>query len=191
MKLHDSKKLICVFAGSSTGNAPIYLEAAQTVGREIATRKWGLIYGGAKVGLMGALADSALQQGGDVFGVIPKHLFPSEGPHDKLTRVYEVESLQERKSLMIRLASAFIVLPGGFGTYDELLEIITEVQLGLESKPISLLNVNDYFTPFKSLVDHAMREGFIPERHGHLFTMYDDPIALIEGTIGKPSQKST
>src|SRR5579862_4555823 len=129
-------RTICVFAGSHSGATPIYKQAAQALGAAIAERGLSLVYGGGGVGLMGALAESALDHGGRVIGVMPRGLFGAEVAHRDLTEFYEVGSMHERKKLMSDLADAFIALPGGFGTFDELVEIITWAQIGIHHKPI-------------------------------------------------------
>ena len=156
---------ICVFTGSNTGNRPEYKEAAQALGKEMAARGLGLVYGGASVGLMGIVADAVLAGGGEALGVIPRGLFRREIGHKGLTQLYEVESMHERKALMADLADGFIALPGGYGTFDELFEIITWGQLGLHSKPIGLLDVVGYFAPLLAFIAHASKEGFIRPEH--------------------------
>ncbi|MHB8596437.1 MAG: LOG family protein [Ktedonobacteraceae bacterium] len=171
---------ICVFAGSNPGVRPEYAQAAQELGKELAARNIGLVYGGASVGLMGKLADAALAGGGEVIGVIPQGLFQREIAHKNLTQLHEVKSMHERKALMSDLADGFIALPGGYGTFDELFEISTWAQIGLHSKPIGLLNVADFFAPLLSLIEHASREGFIPAYNLHLMMSSDNPVHLLE-----------
>jgi uncharacterized protein (TIGR00730 family) len=172
-----------MFAGSSEGRLPEYRQLAVTLGQELAERELGLVYGGASRGLMGAAADAALEAGGEVIGVIPRALFKSEIAHSGLTSLYEVDSMHQRKAKMESLADAFIALPGGFGTFDELFEIITWAQIGIHEKPIGLLDVADYFVPFLSLVRHAASEGFIPQRNLDLLHYSEDPPALIDELI--------
>jgi uncharacterized protein (TIGR00730 family) len=171
---------ICMFAGSREGCLPEYRHLAVTLGHELAERQIGLVYGGASRGLMGAAADAALEAGGEVIGVIPRALFKSEIAHCGLTALYEVDSMHQRKAKMESLADAFISLPGGFGTFDELFEIITWAQIGIHQKPIGLLDVADYFVPFLSLVRHGASEGFIPLRNLDLIHYSEDPAALID-----------
>lgn len=171
---------ICVFAGSNPGVRPEYAQAARELGKELATRKIGLVYGGAGVGLMGRLADAALAAGGEVIGVIPQGLFQRETAHRNLTQLHEVKSMHERKARMSDLADGFIALPGGYGTFDELFEITTWAQIGLHSKPIGLLNVADFFAPLLSLIEHASREGFIPAYNRHLMLHSNNPVHLLE-----------
>jgi len=171
---------ICVFAGSNVGIRAEYRQAAQSLGRELLARRLGLVYGGASVGLMGIVADTVLASGGEVIGVVPRALFQREVAHRNLTMLHEVESMHERKALMADLADAFIALPGGFGTFDELFEITTWAQLGLHSKPVGLLDAADYFTPLLAMVSHAATEGFIPEQPAHILLHGYSPTALLD-----------
>src|SRR5579864_9200 len=171
---------ICVFTGSNYGNRPEYRQAAQELGEELARRGLGLVYGGASVGLMGVVADTVLEHGGEAFGVIPGGLFKREVAHRGLTQLHEVGSMHERKALMSDLADGFIALPGGFGTFDELFEITTWAQLGLHSKPIGLLDVAGYFTPLLALITHASTEGFIPPRHTDIILHESTPSTLLD-----------
>lgn len=182
---------ICVFAGSNPGVRPEYAQAARELGKELATRKIGVVYGGASVGLMGKLADAALAADGEVIGVIPQGLFQHETAHRNLTQLHEVKSMHERKARMSDLADGFIALPGGYGTFDELFEITTWAQIGLHSKPIGLLNVADFFAPLLSLIEHASREDFIPAYNSHLMIHSNNPVHLLEllatyTPLGKP-----
>ncbi len=184
---------ICVFTGSNPGVRPEYAQAARELGKELAGRKIGVVYGGASVGLMGILADAALAAGGEVIGVIPQGLFQREIAHRNLTQLHEVKSMHERKTLMADLADGFIALPGGYGTFDELFEITTWTQIGLHSKPIGLLNVADFFDPLLNLIAHASREGFIPANNMHLMMRSENPVHLLELLAtyipsGKPSE---
>ena len=171
---------ICVFTGSNPGVRPEYAEAAWELGMALAARNIGLVYGGASVGLMGRLADAVLEAGGEVYGVIPQGLFRREVAHRNLTQLHEVKSMHERKALMADLADGFIALPGGYGTFDELFEITTWAQIGLHSKPIGLLNVARYFDPLLHLIEHASREGFIPDFNAHLLLESDSPTHLLD-----------
>jgi uncharacterized protein (TIGR00730 family) len=171
---------ICVFSGSNPGVRPEYQQAAHSLAQEMVARGLGLVYGGASVGLMGVMADTVLAEGGKAIGVIPRGMFRLEIPHRGLTELHEVGSMHERKALMADLADGFIALPGGFGTFDELFEIITWAQLGLHSKPIGLLNVADYFAPLLALVVHAATEGFIPAAHQTLLMLEENPVTLLD-----------
>jgi len=154
---------VCVFCGASSGRSPAYAEAARELGTELAARGLGLAYGGGRVGLMGAVADATLAAGGEAVGVIPQELVDRELAHGGLTELRVVGSLHERKALMAELADAFVALPGGFGTLDELLEQLTWSQLGLHTKPVGLLDVADYWRPLIELARHATEEGFVRE----------------------------
>jgi uncharacterized protein (TIGR00730 family) len=154
---------VCVFCGASSGRLPAYAEAARILGATVAARGLGLVFGGGRVGLMGAVADGALSGGGEVIGVIPQELLDRELAHGGLSELHVVGSLHERKALMAELADAFVALPGGFGTLDELLEQLTWSQLGLHDKPVGLLDVEEYWRPLIELARHATAEGFVRE----------------------------
>jgi uncharacterized protein (TIGR00730 family) len=152
---------VCVFCGASSGRLAAYAEAARSLGAVAASRGIGIVYGGGRVGLMGALADGTLAAGGEVVGVIPQSLVDRELAHPGLTELHVVGSLHERKAKMAELADAFAALPGGFGTLDELLEQLTWSQLGLHEKPVGLLDVEEYWRPLIALARHATEEGFV------------------------------
>lgn len=173
-------KRICVFCGSRTGSRPAYVEAARELGGKIAGRSSDLVYGGGSIGLMGTLANAVLENGGRVFGVIPDFLEKAEVVHSGLTEIHIVSSMHERKALMSRLADGFIALPGGFGTLEELLEIITWAQLGIQRKPIGLLDVEGYFGPLLALIDRAVEEGFIRHKFRDLFAVHAKVDGLLE-----------
>ena len=154
-------KAICVFCGSRPGVHPEYMEAASALGTELARRKIKLVYGGASIGLMGAVADAVLSGGGEAVGVIPQLLFNKEVAHKGLTDLRVVASMHERKALMADLSDGFIALPGGFGTFEEFCEILTWNQIGLHKKPTGLLDVRNYYRPLVELFDHGVAEGFI------------------------------
>lgn len=156
---------ICVFCGSSSGSDPTYMKAATSLGALVAREGLRLVYGGASVGLMGAVADAALAAGGEVTGVLPRNLFLKEVAHQGLEDLRIVESMHERKALMASLSDGFIAMPGGFGTFEEFFEILTWSQLGLHGKPMGLLNIRDYYSSLLALADHGVREGFIREEH--------------------------
>ena len=157
---------VCVFCGSSGGSRPAYAAAARQVGERLARRGLRLVYGGGRVGLMGAVADGALAAGGAVIGVIPEALMRRELAHAGLTELYVVASMHERKALMAEAADAFIALPGGYGTLEEFCEVLTWAQLGIHRKPIGLLNVAGYFDPLIAMLEHGIQSGFI--RRGYL-----------------------
>jgi len=171
---------ICVFAGSSPGRREEYAAAARALGGELAARGIELIYGGSSVGLMGEVADATLAAGGIARGVLPRGLFRREVAHFGLTELREVGSMHERKALMADLADAFIALPGGYGTFDELFEIVTWAQIGLHQKPIGLLDVAGYFAPLRALIAHAAAEGFVPPAHADLLVSATNAAALLD-----------
>jgi uncharacterized protein (TIGR00730 family) len=156
---------LAVFCGASTGVAPIYQEAAREVGRLLGQRAIRLVYGGGHVGLMGVVADACLNVGGSVIGVIPQGLADKEVAHRGLTELRVVGSMHERKAVMAELSDAFLALPGGYGTWDELFEALTWSQLGIQNKVCGLLNVNGYYDSLVAMVDRAVTEGFIREAH--------------------------
>jgi uncharacterized protein (TIGR00730 family) len=157
----SSPRSICVFCASSFGIDPAFLEAAKALGTSIARRGWHLVYGGADVGLMGALADAALAAGGKVTGVIPRALFQQEIAHQGVTELIEVGNMHERKAEMAKRADAFLVLPGGLGTLDEMCEILTWALLGIHNKPTVLINTARYWDAFLHLLDAAVNSGFL------------------------------
>ncbi len=170
---------ITIYCGSTNGVQSIYQEAAFEMGQTLASRGLCLVYGAGKTGLMGALADGALQAGGEVIGIIPDGLNTPQLAHKGLTQLEVLPDIQLRKARMSALADAFIALPGGFGTFDELFETLTWAQIGLHHKPIGLLNVNEYFNPLLTLIDHARAEGFIYSEHSSLFCHATQPEALL------------
>ncbi len=173
-------KRICVFCGSSPGRNPVHLEAAARMGRALAARGLGLVYGGGGVGLMGAVADAALAAGGEVVGVIPRALQLRELAHARLTALHVVGSMHERKAKMAELADGFVALPGGMGTLEEFAEVLTWAQLGLHVLPCGLLDVAGYYRPLISFFDEATAEGFVRPEHRRLVLVADDPDALLE-----------
>jgi hypothetical protein len=154
-------KRVCVFCGSRPGRRPQYAQLAVSLGTELAERGIELVYGGARVGTMGILANATLAAGGRVVGVIPTWMRDRELAHASLTELHDVASMHERKNLMAELSDAFVVLPGGLGTYDELFEMLTWSALDLHRKPCGLLDVLDYFAPLRSAIDRAVDEGFL------------------------------
>jgi uncharacterized protein (TIGR00730 family) len=161
------------------GARPSFAEAARALGAELGRRRIGLVYGGASIGVMGALADAALAAGGEVIGVIPHGLERKEIAHKGLTRLEVVGSMHERKALMSDLSDGFIAMPGGFGTFDELFEIITWRQIGLHAKPVGLLDVDGYFEPLRQMVARGVTDGFIPPAHAEL-PCEADPSRLLD-----------
>ncbi|MCY1079624.1 LOG family protein [Archangium lansingense] len=173
-------KSVCVFCGSRMGARPEYVEGARALGAEIARRGLTLVYGGTIVGLMGAMADAALAQGGKVVGVLPHVLSDREIAHKGLTELHLVDSMHTRKAMMAQLSGAFIAMPGGVGTFEELFEITTWAQLGIHHKPIGLLNVADFYGPLLALMGRAVDEGFIPEARAQPFACEASPAALLD-----------
>lgn len=173
-------KRVCVFCGSSPGNKDEYLKAARDTGRLLAERGIELVYGGGKVGLMGAIADACLAAGGAAIGVIPQLMVDKEVAHRGLTELRVVQTMHERKALMADLSDAFLALPGGYGTWDELCEVLTWSQIGIQHKPSGLLNVNGYYDPLLAMADRAVKDGFLPEIHRALLLTETDPGKLLK-----------
>ena len=171
---------ICVFAGSNNGARAEYLGAAQELGRALAQRHVGLVYGGARVGLMGALADAVLAARGHVTGVIPEALVAKEVAHEGLSDLRVVGSMHERKRIMTDLADGFIALPGGWGTLEEFFEVLTWAQLGLHRKPCGLLNVRGFFDGLLSFIDHSIDERFVRRENRTMVIVSNTPGALLE-----------
>ncbi len=173
-------KAVCVFCGSSSGRGDAYLRAASAVGAALATRQLTLVYGGAHVGTMGAVANGCLEAGGQVIGVMPQRLADREVAHRGLTQLHIVDSMHTRKALMAEMSDAFIALPGGFGTYDELFEILTWAQIGLHQKPVGLLNLDGFYTPLLQFLEGAVTAGFVAPRHRALLHVAETAEALLQ-----------
>ncbi|TDF95232.1 TIGR00730 family Rossman fold protein [Paenibacillus piri] len=173
-------KTIAVFCGSGTGKDPIYMNEARKLGQTLAAHGLDLVYGGAVVGCMGAVADAVLESGGKVIGVIPQKLVNVEIAHNHLTELHVVETMHERKALMAQYADGFIALPGGTGTLEEWFEVFTWAQLGYHNKPCALLNINQYYTPILSLFDHMVEQGFVKGAYKDLIVTDDDSARLID-----------
>lgn len=171
---------ICVYAGSSFGAAAGYAEAAAEFGAACARRGLGIVYGGGSVGLMGVLADAALAAGGEVIGVIPCVMIAEERGHRGLTELIPVDSMHERKHRMASLADAFVALPGGIGTLEEVVEVFTWLQLGLHLKPVGLLNTGDFYTPLLDLLDHMRDEEFLTGEHRGMLTVESEVERLLD-----------
>jgi uncharacterized protein (TIGR00730 family) len=165
---------ICVFCGASSGHDPRYAAAAAVVGERLALRGIQLVYGGGRLGLMGAVADAALAAGGRVVGVIPRGLVDRELAHPGVSELRIVDTLHERKAVMAELSDSFLALPGGLGTLEELAEVLSWARLDLHTKPIEVLDVGGYFASLEAFLDHAVAEGFIAERHRRLLLVDDD-----------------
>jgi uncharacterized protein (TIGR00730 family) len=177
-------KRVCVFSGSSPGADVAYRAAAVDLGHALARRRIGVVYGGASVGLMGAVADAAMEGGGHVTGVIPQSLVEREVAHDGLSDLRVVDSMHERKALMAELADAFVALPGGVGTLEELFEVYTWNQLGLHAKPLGLFNVRGYFDGLARFLDHAVAERFVTPKHRAMLLVEEDLGTLLDGLAG-------
>lgn len=160
-----TQPLIALYCGSRTGNKPIYRDKAIELAQHIANQGFGIVYGGASIGLMGQVADTVLEHSGEVVGVIPEFMLDYEIAHSKLTELHIVKTMHERKALMAERANAFIALPGGLGTFEEILEIATWGQLNQHQKPMIIYNVNRFYDPLIAQLDHAVAEGFLPPQH--------------------------
>ena len=173
-------KRLCVFCGSSVGGRPGYAAAAREMAGELCRRRIGVVYGGGSVGLMGVLADEMLALGGEVVGVIPRPLATKELAHPGITEMHVVESMHERKALMASLADGFVAMPGGLGTLEETLEILTWSQLGIHRKPIGLLNVEGYYDGLLAMIAHGVSETFIRREYLTLFVSAATPPHLLD-----------
>jgi uncharacterized protein (TIGR00730 family) len=175
-----SLKSVCVFCGSASGVNPLYAATARELGRELAARKLSLVYGGGRVGLMGEVASAALASGATVVGVIPHSLALKEIAQEDCTELVVVNTMHERKALMADRSDAFVALPGGYGTCDELFEIITWAQLGIHRKPVALLNVGGFFTPLLMWLDQVVAEGLLKPKHRDLLLVADTVPQLLD-----------
>lgn len=173
-------KNICVFCGSSPGAKPAYVQVAERLASAMVQRDIGLVYGGARVGVMGKLAEAVIAEGGDVIGVIPAALVKKEVAFEELTDLRVVDSMHERKALMAELADGFIALPGGLGTIEEIFEILTWAQLGIHSKPCGLLNVCNYFDKLIEFLEYAVEEKFIKAEHRSMMLVHEQPVTLLD-----------
>ena len=171
---------VCVFCGSSKGSRPEYIDVARQIGEELARREIGLVYGGGRVGLMGAVADAALGAGGKVIGVVPDALVSEEIGHEGLTELHVVGSMHERKKLMADLSDGFVALPGGYGTLEEFLEVLSWAQLSIHAKPCALLDVAEYWKPLIAFFDRTVAEGFVRPDHRALVLTGEDPSVLLD-----------
>jgi uncharacterized protein (TIGR00730 family) len=182
----DDGALICVFCGSNAGASDAFVATARELGAGLAARGLGLVYGGGKVGLMGQVADAALAAGGRVIGVIPEHMVPREVAHGGLTRLEVTPSMHARKARMAELAVGFVALPGGFGTFEEVIEILTWNQLGLMAKPVVLLDVDGFYTPLLRFFDAAVDARFVRPEHRALAQRATSVTAAIEAALAPP-----
>lgn len=176
-------KSVCVYCGSSPGNRPEYAQAARALGKALVENDMSLVYGGGKVGLMGIVADAVLEHGGTAIGIIPDALMQKEVGHRGLTELHVVRSMHERKQMMADRADAFIAMPGGVGTFEELFETFTWLQLGYHAKPVGLLNVAGFYDGMLGFLSHAVQEGFLKRVHADLLHVADTPAALL-GKLG-------
>ena len=165
VNVQTTQPLIALYCGSRSGNKPIYQEKAIALAQGLAKQGFGLVYGGASIGLMGQVADAMISHGGEAVGVIPEFMLDYEIAHQNLTELHIVKTMHERKALMAERASAFIALPGGLGTFEEILEIATWGQLNQHQKPMMLYNVNGFYNALITQLDHAVQEGFLPPQH--------------------------
>jgi uncharacterized protein (TIGR00730 family) len=172
--------MICVFCGAASGRAPAYVAAARVLGKTLARRGIGVVYGGGRVGLMGAVADAALDAGGQVIGVIPQPLLDREIAHDGLTKLHVVDDLHQRKALMASLSDAFVSLPGGIGTMEELFEVWSWAKLGLHRKPCGVLNVDGYFDSLRTFVDEMVADGFLEPAYREMLLIEERPSVLLD-----------
>lgn len=173
-------KSICVYCGSSVGSREEYTEVAASFGRLLAVSGIRIVYGAGNIGLMGVIADAALEAGGEVVGVIPEALVERELAHQELSELHVVNSMHERKAMMADLSDAFVALPGGFGTFEELCEALTWLQLGIHHKPCGLLNVAGYYDPLVAMFDRAVDDQFLRPQHRALLVIDDDPRSLLD-----------
>ena len=176
----DMLKKLCIYCGSSAGENPVYAETAQKLGKLMAEKDITLVYGAGNIGIMGVLADTLLQHNGKVIGIIPKLLVEKEVVHANLTELHIVNSMHERKALLSELSDAFMVLPGGFGTLDEMFEALTWNQLEIIRKPVGLLNVHHYFDGLVTFLDHATRERFIRPEHRNNLLVEENELLLLD-----------
>lgn len=173
-------KRLAVFCGSSNGASSAYREGAVQLGKELAKRGISLVYGGASVGIMGTVADTVLEEGGEVIGVMPKLLIEREISHQHVTKLFIVDSMLERKAKMAELADGFIALPGGPGTLEEFFEVFTWAQIGIHQKPLGLLNINHYYDPLLALFDHMVTEQFLQAKYRSMSIVDSDAKALLD-----------
>jgi uncharacterized protein (TIGR00730 family) len=170
---------LAIYCGSNGGHDPLYRAAAVALAGSLARQGIGVVYGGGNVGLMGAIADAALAEGGEVIGVIPESLLEKELGHRGVTELHVVRSMHERKQMMVDLSDGFIALPGGFGTLDELFETLTWLQLSFHGKPVGLLNVAGFYDHLLTFLDHACAAGFLREAHRNCVLVDDEPAQLL------------
>lgn len=171
---------VCVYCGSKTGDNTAYTEKAKELGHALASRNIGLVYGGGSVGLMNQIANATLNRGGQVHGIIPQHLYEMEVAHEQLTALHITDTMHERKAMMAELSDAFIALPGGFGTFEELMEAITWLQLGIHEKIVILFNIDGYYDKLIGFIDHAVESGFITQENRRSLKVADTVQACLD-----------
>ena len=182
---------ICVYCGSRSGTLPEFAQAAQSVGAEIGRRGWQLVYGGGRAGLMGVVADSAISAGARTVGVIPQSLMQRELGHSGLTDLHVVQTMHERKLMMAQRSDAFLALPGGIGTFEELFEVWSWRQLGYHDKPLALLNVRGYYDAFSNMITQAEEFGFVTPAQSQLLKVDSEPIRLLDLLASLTAQATT
>ncbi|RAL22803.1 TIGR00730 family Rossman fold protein [Lujinxingia litoralis] len=175
---------LCVYCGSSPGNDPRFVDGARALGNAMARRQCALVYGGSRFGMMGAIADSVLEAGGRAIGILPHGLSTKEAGHPGLDELHMVDSMHQRKALMIEKSQGFVAMPGGMGTFEELCEVVTWSQLGIHQRPIGIYNLLGYFDPFLTFLDHAVESGFLKRSHRELLLVEDDPERLLDRMEG-------
>lgn len=180
---------VCVYCGSSSNVDDKYKTAATQLGKDIATEGWGVVYGGGRVGLMGLVADSALESGAPVIGIIPEHIQEREVQHNDLTELHVVDTMHVRKQMMVDKSQAFVILAGGLGTLDELFELLTWKQLGLHDKPIVIVNIDGYWSQLLESIKHIAGEGFMREDDLNLFMTVDNVDQVVEALKNAPVEK--
>ncbi len=180
-------KKICVYCGSSSGKGDVYLAAADKLADALVSRGLELVYGGASIGIMGALASAVMERGGSVIGIMPQALMRREIGNDHLTELQVVDSMHERKAAMADQSDGFIALPGGMGTFEELFEILTWAQLGFHNKPVGLLNIDGYYDHLIQFLDHAVEQGLLRQQHRDLLRVQQDPGTLLDNFLSEPA----
>jgi uncharacterized protein (TIGR00730 family) len=173
-------KVVCIYCGSSKGRDPLFSETAHNLGQYLASKEISIIYGGAQVGLMGSLANGSLTYGGEVIGILPSFLSIKEIAHDNLTETIMTDNMHQRKQMMFEKSDAFIILPGGFGTLDEMFEILTWGQLGLHTKPIGVLNINGYYDHLLAFLDNIVYQGLMNQRNRDMLISASDIDSLMD-----------
>ena len=184
LRRSESVKRLCAFCGSSPGTDPVYVEAARALGRCLAHAGHGLVYGGGRRGMMGAIADAVLEAGGEAIGVVPADLFGSEHVHPGLSELRQVVSMAERKAVMTELCNGFVTLPGGLGTLDELFEMWAYRQLGLQPHPLGLLNTAGYYDQLIAFLDHTVAQGYVDSVYRNMLVVENDPTQLVGRLLG-------